>query len=117
VVTTVYKASEVYDGPEVPNGPDLIVGFNRGYRSSDDSALGTLSNDIILPNLSKWTGDHCIDHQWVPGVLITNRRVLVPDPALVDIPVTIIRLFGVEPPAAMTGRDVFAPVTGASGSH
>jgi hypothetical protein len=43
--------------------------------------------------------------------------VLVPDPALVDIPVTIIRLFGVDPPAAMTGRDVFAPVTGASGSH
>ena len=108
VITTVYKASEVYHGAEAHNAPDLVIGYNRGYRTSDDSALGTLSSELIVPNLAKWTGDHCIDHRWVPGVLISNRRVLVPDPSLIDVPVTIIRLFGVEPPAAMKGRDVFA---------
>jgi predicted AlkP superfamily phosphohydrolase/phosphomutase len=115
VITTVYKASEVYHGDETKNAPDLVIGFNRGYRSSDDSALGTLSSELITPNLAKWTGDHCIDAQWVPGVLIANRRIMVADPTLIDVPVTIIRQFGVEPPAAMKGRNVFAGATTAAG--
>jgi predicted AlkP superfamily phosphohydrolase/phosphomutase len=108
VITTVSKTKDVYHGAEVPNAPDLIIGYNRGYRSSDDSALGTIGADLITPNLAKWTGDHCIDHNLVPGVLISNRHIALADPWLTDVPVSIIRLYGVEPPAAMKGRDVFA---------
>jgi predicted AlkP superfamily phosphohydrolase/phosphomutase len=117
VITTVYKASEIYHGAELPNAPDLIVGYNRGYRSSDDSALGTVTQDVITLNLNKWTGDHCIDHRWVPGVLISNRRFDVTDPSLLDVPVTIIRLFGVEPPAAMKGRNLFTAGAATAASH
>ncbi len=108
VITTVYRAREIYHGDQTANAPDLVIGYNRGYRGSDDSALGTVTAHVIVPNLGKWTGDHCIDHRWVPGVLLCNRPVAVADPTLLDMPVTILNLFGVQAPAAMKGRDVFA---------
>ena len=104
VVTEVARTRDVYHGPEAARAPDLIVGYNRGYRSSDDSALGTVTSDLITPNLGKWTGDHCMDHRLVPGVLVTNRSVAVADPTLLDMPVTILALFGVPAPPQMTGR-------------
>jgi predicted AlkP superfamily phosphohydrolase/phosphomutase len=104
VVTTVYRARDVYHGSEVDAAPDLIVGYNRGYRSSDDSALGTVTSELLTPNLGKWTGDHCMDHHLVPGILVSSRPLRVGDPRLIDLPVTILALFGVGAPAAMTGR-------------
>ncbi len=108
VITTVYRARDVYHGDQTTNAPDLVIGYNRGYRSSDDSALGTITRDVITPNLGKWTGDHCIDHRWVPGIVLTNRRLSVLDPSLLDMPVTILADFGVPAPVSMTGRNVFA---------
>ena len=111
VITIVYRARDVYHGDETSRAPDLVIGYNRGYRSSDDSALGTVTSDVITPNLGKWTGDHCIDHRWVPGILVTNRRVTIDDPSLIDMPVTILSEFGVPAPAAMKGRNVLGPVS------
>jgi len=113
VITAVFKASEVYHGPEARSGPDLIVGYNHGYRSSDDSALGTVNTDLIVPNLGKWTGDHCIDPRWVPGVLLSNRKFTATDPQLVDVTATILGLYGVPVPERMIGHSVF----GDSGTH
>jgi hypothetical protein len=104
VVTEVAIAREVFHGDQVPNAPDIIVGYNRGYRSSDDSALGTVTSELITPNLGKWTGDHCMDHRLVPGILVTNQRIVAKDPSLVDLPVTILSMFGVSAPPQMTGR-------------
>jgi predicted AlkP superfamily phosphohydrolase/phosphomutase len=104
VVTRVYRAREVYHGDQVDRAPDLIVGYNRGYRSSDDSALGMITSEVLTPNLGKWTGDHCMDHTLVPGVLLMSKPLAVPDPALVDVPVTILSLYGVKAPAQMKGR-------------
>jgi predicted AlkP superfamily phosphohydrolase/phosphomutase len=104
IVSRVYRPRDVYHGPEVAHAPDLIVGYNRGYRSSDESALGTLSREWLTPNLDRWSGDHCIDHEEVPGVLMANRPMDVPDPSLIDLPVTILGLYGIEKPSAMRGR-------------
>ena len=107
VVTAVLRTSEIYHGPEAHAAPDVIVGFNRGYRSSDESALGTLSRQAITPNLGKWTGDHCMDPSLVPGILLSNRRIVVDDPDLRDLPVTILSLYGIPVPDVMTGRMLF----------
>ena len=104
VVTRVYRTRDAYHGSEVTHAPDLIVGYNRGYRSSDDSALGTITPELITPNLGKWTGDHCMDHTLVPGVLLMNRPLTAENPTLVDLPVTILSMFGVPAPAQMKGR-------------
>jgi predicted AlkP superfamily phosphohydrolase/phosphomutase len=107
MITRVYRARNVYHGAEAVHAPDLIVGYNRGYRSSDDSALGTITAELVTPNLGKWTGDHCMDHTLVPGVLVTNRPLAATDPSLVDLPVSILALYGVPAPAQMRGRSLF----------
>ena len=107
VVKEVYRRADVYQGEEAENAPDLIVGYYRGYRCSDESALGELTNEVITPNLSKWTGDHCMATDEVPGIIAANRPLLVQDPALTDIAVTVLRLYGIEPPKNMIGRPLF----------
>jgi predicted AlkP superfamily phosphohydrolase/phosphomutase len=104
VIKEVYRREDVYQGAEVKNAPDLIVGYNRGYRCSDESALGEFSEEVITPNLSKWTGDHCMATDVVPGIIASNRRLLVDDPALTDIAATVLRLYGITPPKNMIGR-------------
>jgi predicted AlkP superfamily phosphohydrolase/phosphomutase len=109
IVSRVYRPSDVYHGPEVAHAPDLIVGYNRGYRNSDESALGTLAREWLTPNLDRWSGDHCMDHELVPGVLLANRPLAEVGPSLIDLPVTILGLYGIEPPARMRGRALIRP--------
>ena len=63
---------------------------------------------LVEDNHDRWSGDHCIAHHLVPGILVTNRRVVVDDPALTDVAPTILGEFGVETPSQMTGRPLFS---------
>ena len=47
VVTKVYRADRVYSGDQAAKGPDLIVGYNRGYRASWESVLGLFSPQVL----------------------------------------------------------------------
>lgn len=76
VITRVDVASEVYQGPYSRSGPDLIVGYNRGYRAGWKTILGAFPPDVLEDNLSPWSGDHCIDYTLVPGVLLSNRKIM-----------------------------------------
>jgi predicted AlkP superfamily phosphohydrolase/phosphomutase len=87
--------------------PDLIVGPSAGYRISWETALGETPPTVLEDNTDAWIGDHCMAAQVVPGVLLGTRRASVADPGLKDLPVAILGLFGVQPPAAMTGRDIY----------
>ncbi len=102
---------EVFDGLEVngagpyrENGPDLIVGYNRGYRASWEGAVGRTMPEIFADNTKSWSGDHCVDPRLVPGVLLSSRRIESEDPSITDLAPTLLTLFGVDPPAYMTGR-------------
>ena len=53
--------------------PDIIVGYAKGTRASDDSALGGVSADVLVDNRGAWSGDHCMDPDAVPGILLTTR--------------------------------------------
>jgi predicted AlkP superfamily phosphohydrolase/phosphomutase len=109
VITTVYKTSEIYHGDQVKDAPDLVIGYNRGYRGSDESALGTLSPSVLTPNLGTWTGDHCMDHNLVPGILVCNRPIVVDDPDLKDLPTTILNFYDIAPHPQMRGRVAIEP--------
>ncbi|UCE28327.1 MAG: alkaline phosphatase family protein [Candidatus Coatesbacteria bacterium] len=106
VVGHVFKPSKVFEGPFANNAqtPDLIIGFNRGYRTSDGSALGSFVPEAVRTRTDKWAGDHCIDPVGVPGTFIANREVVVGKPNLKDIAPTVLAEFGLEPPGDMTGR-------------
>ncbi len=88
------------------NGPDLIVGYNPAYRASWQTALGAAPKLLVEANTEAWVGDHCIAPRFVPGVLLSNRKLRGGSPQLVDIPATILQQFGVPLGAGMKGKSV-----------
>lgn len=107
VIERVFLASEVYSGPFAADGPDLIVGYNRNYRASWDTILGGFPQGLVLDNRDVWSGDHCVDPQFVPGVLLSSRPLAAATPRLEDLAPTFLSAFGVPRPPGMTG-DVLA---------
>jgi predicted AlkP superfamily phosphohydrolase/phosphomutase len=91
-------------GPYRDSGPDLIVGYNRGYRASWEGAVGRVTEVVLMDNTKAWSGDHCVDPRLVPGVLFSNRPMRTEDPGIMDLAPTILTQFGVDPPAHMTGK-------------
>ncbi len=107
VISRVRRADKTYSGSELKYAPDLIVGYARDFRSSWKNCLGDIEKDIMSDNGSAWAADHCMDSSEVPGVLFSNRPVLVPDPRLVDLGPSILTEFGLKIPSTMTGKNIF----------
>jgi predicted AlkP superfamily phosphohydrolase/phosphomutase len=108
-INQVLASSDVYSGPYLEAAPDLLVGYNNGYRISWAATLGRTGPAVFEDNEKAWSGDHCIDPRLVPGVLFTNRTVAANDPGLEDLAPTSLSLFGVTPPRYMEGRSIFQP--------
>jgi predicted AlkP superfamily phosphohydrolase/phosphomutase len=106
-IRQVYPTKSLYRGPYLDAAPDLIVGYNAGYRVSWDSAVGKLGPRVIEDNLKAWSGDHCIDPPLVPGVLFSNRTIDAEDPGIEDLAPTALDLFGIGIPEWMEGKPVF----------
>ena len=106
VIANVFRASEIYSGPHVAEAPDLIVGYHRNYRASWDTILGGFPREQILDNADAWSGDHCVDPAFVPGVLLCSRPLSAANPSLEDLAPTILTAFGVPVPEAMTGKNL-----------
>lgn len=69
VITKVYKSKDIYNTRH-NNGPDLVIGYNRGYRASKQTVLGSAPDGLLIEdNHELWSGDHCCDPELVPGVL------------------------------------------------
>ena len=107
-IRTVYDKDEIPPGPYKDNCPDLIIGYNEGYRVSWDSVTGKVNSTVFVDNTKAWSGDHCIDPRLVPGILFTNRKITRDKPAIVDLAPSVLQLFGIEPPAYMDGQPLFS---------
>jgi predicted AlkP superfamily phosphohydrolase/phosphomutase len=103
-VKRVYIASRFYKGPYRENGPDLIVGYQRGYRVSWETAIGRTTKEVFHSNKKAWSGDHCVDPSLVPGILFCNRFVENENPRLIDIGPTVLSMFGAAVPDYMDGK-------------
>ena len=107
VVSAAQLREEIYAGPHLDAAPDLIVGYNRGYRASWATTSGQVPATLLEDNLEPWSGDHCMDARAVPGILVANRTLETRGAGLRDLTVTLLHAFGVEPPPQMTGRRIF----------
>ena len=103
-IRRVYQAPKVYRGPYKDQAPDLIVGYERGYRVSWEAAIGRTTREVFHFNRKAWSGDHCVDPSVVPGVLFCNRVIETEKPRLLDIGPTVLDLFGIAAPDYMDGR-------------
>ena len=106
VVSKVYRASEIYEGSYVKEAPDLVVGYNRGYRASWETVLGSFPKEILRDNLVKWSGDHLMEAELVPGILLSNKKIASENPALYDMAPTILAVFGIPKQKGMIGSNV-----------
>jgi predicted AlkP superfamily phosphohydrolase/phosphomutase len=107
VVRRVFRGTDVFHGRRVAEGPDLVVGYDVGYGASDQTTLGEVTEDVIADNTSRWSGNHLMDPEVVPGVLLSNRRVAGDGHDLVDVTATILAWYGVPPSEGMTGTSIF----------
>jgi len=106
VITRVFKPEEVFSGPYVKNAPDLIVGYNKNYRASWDTILGSYPKDVLLDNLDPWSGDHCMDPQFLSGVMLSNKKIAADTPALSDMAPTILEAVHLPVSKESTGKNV-----------
>jgi predicted AlkP superfamily phosphohydrolase/phosphomutase len=115
VVRRAHLADEVYSGDFVGRAPDIIVGYDWGYRTSWKSALGEIPEDLLEVSKEKWSGDHCGATEIVPGILFSNKKIMMREPHLYDLAPTILSEFGVSKPADMIGRNIFVAVPTSDG--
>ncbi|PWT88477.1 MAG: hypothetical protein C5B54_10565 [Acidobacteria bacterium] len=108
VIGDVYKRDDIYHGDYIGNAPDLMVGFNEGYRVSWQTTLGGIPKEIVEPNRKKWSGDHCsYDYKITSGVLLVNRKITKSDPKIVDISSTVYKILGVPEVPNLDGKPLF----------
>ena len=103
-IRRVVETESAFAGPYTYDAPDLLVGYNAGYRTSWDGAMGRVTRSQFEDNTRHWSGDHCVDPALVPGVLFSNRKIRRDNPGLTDIAPTVLKALGVEQPAHMKGR-------------
>lgn len=107
VIEKVYITRDIYPDADPQIAPDLLIGYTRNYRASWATALGGIGRGLFEDNKDRWSGDHCIAAPLVPGIIISNLKLTVPDPELSDLGPSILHLFGIEKPETMRGRVIF----------
>lgn len=96
-ITKVYRREQVYtDAGFFDRAPDLVVGYAKGTRGSDETALGGIPPEVMVDNTDPWSGDHCMDHEAVPGVLLSNRVLRKPAPSLATVAAALLAEFGID---------------------
>jgi predicted AlkP superfamily phosphohydrolase/phosphomutase len=105
-INTVFDRDDLPPGPYKENCPDMIVGYNEGYRVSWDSVTGKVNDTLFEDNTKAWSGDHCIDPRIVPGIFFCNHKINTESPAIIDIAPTILNLFGMKIPNHMDGSNL-----------
>ena len=107
VISRVYKSEEIYTGPYLKDAPDIIVGYNKGYRASWETVLGSFPKQILRDNKQKWSGDHLMEAALVPGILLSNKEIKSENPALTDLAPTVLEEFGIPKQEGMIGHSIF----------
>jgi predicted AlkP superfamily phosphohydrolase/phosphomutase len=96
-VTAAPAREEIYtDDRHFDRAPDLVVGYARGTRVSNESALGAVPLAVLSDNRLPWSGDHCMDPAAVPGLLLTSRPLQTRVSSITDLAAAILAEFGIR---------------------
>jgi len=115
MIHKVYLGRQIYaNGPQVGKAPDLVVGFEPGYRASWQTALGGAPTKLVEDNKSKWSGDHIFDPDLMPGTVVSNVRLKGQSFQGIDIATTILAGLGLAKPPHMTGRSLLDKASGST---
>jgi hypothetical protein len=82
------------------------VNFRPGYRVSWQTSLGGFSRSLFEDNTRRWSGDHIIDPDAVPGILFLNRPVVHNHTQILDLAPTILTHLGAAGKDSMEGKSL-----------
>jgi len=104
---SAFRGNQIYRGAREALAPDMVMGYEDGYRVSWQTSLGGIPKDVCEDNMKLWSADHCsLDAGITKGVFFANRP-LAGDIAIVDIAPTVLRMMGVEPPEPVDGKPIW----------
>ncbi|HET7748920.1 MAG TPA: alkaline phosphatase family protein, partial [Terriglobales bacterium] len=103
-IRSVSRKEQIYSGPFAASAPDLLVNFHPGYRVSWATSLGGFSHSLFENNTRRWSGDHIIDPNAVPGIFFMNRPAMHNHVNMLDMAPTILRHLGVLGHEEMEGK-------------
>ena len=107
IVRAAYDSDKIYSGPFKALAPDVLVGYNRGFRVSDEAVLGKFPLEVIGDRTNKWSADHCFDPALVPGVILSNKTEWKQGPCGIwDLAPSILASFGLPVPPEMDGTPI-----------
>jgi predicted AlkP superfamily phosphohydrolase/phosphomutase len=97
-ITRVFLRDETFaDGGQREIGPDAVMGYAKGTRGADPSALGAVGPEVLTDNEKPWSGDHGMYPPDVPGILATSRPLRRPAANLQELRASVLAEFGIEP--------------------
>jgi predicted AlkP superfamily phosphohydrolase/phosphomutase len=109
VILRVDRGNTIYHGARVQDAPDLVVGYDKGYGHSDESTLGEILEPILEDNTSRWSGNHLMAPEVVPGVLLSNQALAGTGHNLTDVTATLLAWYGLTPLPEMQGKSFLNP--------
>ncbi len=109
-VRGVVDTENALSGPYTYDAPDLLIGYNAGYRNSWACATGRVTERVFEDNTKHWSGDHCVDPEVVPAVFFANRKINTKTLDIKDVAPTVLNLFGVDIPRYMKGKPLIDTV-------
>lgn len=107
IVKNVYDSRDIYSPERLMDAPDLVIGFDTGYRMSWQTAIGGTPLGLVELNDKEWSGDHIVDPSLVPGIFFSNAALKKTHPTGYDIAPTVLSAFGIKPGEKMIGRPLF----------
>ncbi len=105
-ISEAFISEDNFSKDFLDRAPDIIIGFKKGYRIGDTSAIGGLKKEVFYDNNDWWSGDHCMNPIHVPASYLSNFKINKKVPAIMDMAPTILKLFGIENTPTMTGKSL-----------
>lgn len=105
-VKQVWRGEAIYQGPMAGQAPDLVLGLERGYRFSEETALGDAGDALFQANPLPWTGTHLVAPGLVPGVLLANAPLKTQAARGLDIAPTVLSALGLPVSEGLEGQNI-----------
>lgn len=112
IVDYVYKCEELFKSKDIPNAPDLVVVFKKGYGVvGEEIALhGLKDTGEIITDSKNWSGIHEPEGVFIAYGKNFKKGYTIQGTNIVDVTPTLLYYFGMPIPENMDGKllkDIF----------